>query len=343
MPKIDWLQYTVKEYYSEEHKALCIQSAYNTLPKFFQDDIISYCCSTTPDIKVDVHPGINMYTRSFCFKNGIRVCYAPIKEDMGYNVIISGDVLSSVSYSDDDLSVWFNTYSDIIKLTRIDIAWDSDVDFSYFANKFDSGEFVTRLRDFRKTVNQHNRGTLYFGRRDGNLMVRVYDKRLEQIDTFKGTQKQKKVFSDSLPSVWTRFEMQFRHSHANQAFIYYLTGVIGNVAKGHFRFVKTVDNLSNVSRDAIIDDVYKDLINSDGVIVLSNSKPKDFNMQYFITNVMSQVKAVIDYDPYIYAEAFEQAVVSKTTLDKLRYDELKLVRDLKRIRESESSFERGVI
>lgn len=334
MPKIDWLQFTVKEYYNESQSILCQESAYRHLPSFIQEDILSYLSCNCPSIQVDIHPGINMYTRSFCFKNGVRVCYAPIKENMGYNVIISGSVLSSFKFTDEDLLSWINEHGDTIKLTRLDIAWDTDVDFSYFVGKFDRGEFLTRLRDNRKVVNQYNRGTLYFGRREGNLMVRVYDKRQEQIDSFKGSKKERKAFKDSLPEVWTRFELQFRHSHAQQALIYYLTGKIGNVALGHFRFIESGDNLKNKSRDSVIDSVYLNLINSDGVILLSKVNSKDFNMEYFVSNVMSQVKAVIDYDPYLYAQALELAVSSQTTKDKLKNDELSTMRELRRLKEN---------
>lgn len=337
MPKIDWLQFTVKEYYSDSESIKCQESAYRHLPNFLQDDILSYLSCNIPSIQVDIHPGINMYTRSFCFKNGIRVCYAPIKENMGYNVIISGSVLSECTYSDNDLVEWLNEHGDSIKLTRLDIAWDTDLDFSYFVDKFDRGEYLTRLRDNRKVVNQYNRGTLYFGRREGNLMVRIYDKRQEQIDSFKGSRKEKQSFKDSLPSTWTRFELQFRHSHAQQALMYFLAGKIGNVALGHFRFIESNDSLTNKSRDSVVDSVYLNLINSDGVITLSKVKSKDFNMEYFISNVMSQVKAVIDYDPYLYAQALELAVSSQTTKDKLKNDELNNFRELRRLSQDNCS------
>lgn len=345
MPKIDWLQFTIKEYYSESESIKCQESAYRHLPNFLQDDILSYLSCNIPSIQVDIHPGINMYTRSFCFKNGIRVCYAPIKENMGYNVIISGSVLSECTFTDNDLVQWINEHGDSIKLTRLDIAWDTDIDFSFFVGKFDRGEYITRLRDNRKVVNQNNRGTLYFGRREGNLMVRIYDKRQEQLDSFKGSKKVKQSFKDSLPGTWTRFELQFRHSHAQQALMYYLAGKIGNVALGHFRFIESNDSLTNKSRDSVTDIVYLNLINSDGVITLSKIKSKDFNMEYFISNVMSQVKAVIDYDPFLYAQALELAVGSKTTKAKLKNDELNNIRELRRLSSKDDSEDKlgGVI
>lgn len=333
MPKIDWLQFTVKEYYNESQSIRCQESAYSHLPKFLQEDIISYLSCNCPSIQVDIHPGINMYTRSFAFKNGVRVCYAPIKEEMGYNVIISGSVLSEFNFTDEDIREWIDSNKDSIKLTRLDIAWDTDIDFSYFVGKFDRGEYLTRLRDNRKVVNQFNRGTLYFGRREGNLMVRIYDKRQERLDSFKGNKADKKAYADTLPEIWTRFELQFRHSHADQALYYYLSGQIGNVAVGHFRFIESSDNLTNKSRDSIVDSVYLSLINSSGVIVLSKVKSKEFNMNHFITNIMPQVKAVIDYDPAIYAEAFELAISSRSTYDKLKFDELKNLRDLRTLQQ----------
>lgn len=71
MPHIDWLQYTVKEFYTEDMLLSCKESAFNSLPQFLQDDILSYCDSNA-QLPVKALPGVNFYGNGFSFLNSVR-------------------------------------------------------------------------------------------------------------------------------------------------------------------------------------------------------------------------------------------------------------------------------
>lgn len=248
---------------------------------------------------------------------------------MGYNVIISGDVLASVTYTDSDIVDWYSINSDYITFTRVDIAYDCNVDFLRFYEKFEAGEYVTQLRDLRQCVDPDHRGTLYFGKRSGRVMFRIYDKKKEQIDNTKG-KKRKDELRKSL-SVWTRIEGQFRHDAALKAFLNFLAGNIGNIFLGHFRFVESVEGLKNKSRDTVIWDVYKEIIGGNLIMKIKKSKNEYFNVEFFEKNVLSQVKALMLVNPELLDSMLKIASPSKSTLERLQKDELLLKREQRRV------------
>lgn len=328
MPHLDWIQYTVKEYYDDTMLLSCKESAFFSLPKFLQDDVLSYC-DNCAQLQIQSVRGVNFYQSGFSFMNGVRVYFNPLKEEMGYNVIISGDVLSTCTYTDQDIADWYSINSDYITLSRLDIAYDTDVDFGLFYAKFEAGEYVTQLRDMRQCVNTEHRGTLYFGKRSGRVMFRIYDKRQEQIDNAKG-KKKKNELRESL-STWTRIEGQFRHDAALQALLNYLNGNIGNIFLGHLRFVESVQGLKNKSRDAVNWNVYKDILGGNRVMKITKKKNEYFNSDYFVKNVLSQVRAVMIVNPELCESLLRIAAPSKSTMEKLQKDELLLKRDQRRL------------
>lgn len=328
LPHLDWIQYTVKEYYTEDMLLSCKESAFYSLPKFLQDDILSYCDSCS-ELSVKSLPGVNFYRAGFSFLNCVRVYFDPIDIKMGYNVIISGDVLASCNYTDQDIADWYATNSEYITLSRLDIAYDTDVDFAQFYSKFEAGEYVTQLRDMRQCVDTDHRGTLYFGKRSGRIMFRIYDKKKEQIDNVKG-KRRKDELRKSLP-IWTRIEGQFRHDAALSALINYLAGNIGNIFLGHLRFVKTLEGVKNKSRDSVVWDVYRDIIGGKCIMKIKKSKNEYFNVEYFERNVLSQVKAVMLINPELCASLLEIAMPSKSTMERLQKDELLLKREQRRL------------
>lgn len=327
MAHLDWLQYTVKEFYTDEMVMSCKESAFYSLPQPLQDDILSYI-DGSGQLEVISIRGVNFYQSGFEFSNGIKVFYNPIKEEMGYNVIVSGDVLTNIDYTDDDISNWYNYNSEYITLSRIDVAYDTDIDFSCFYNKYQVGEYLTRLTDIRSYVNTENRGTLYFGKRSGRVMFRIYDKKLEQIDNCKGRKNKDRLRKEL--STWTRIEGQFRHDAAEKALLNYLLGNIGNIFLGHLRFVESLDVI-NKSRDSKIWDVYKDILGGNLCMKITKKKNECFNAEYFEKNVMSQVKAVMMVNPALYDALLNVSSPSKSTLEKLHNDELYLKREQKRL------------
>lgn len=327
MPKLDWLQYTVKEVYFEGESYSCAESAFCSLPRFLQDDIVSNYSGCNAQIPFKVIPGVNFYCCGLQFDNGIKVFYNPIRESMGYNVVISGSVLSRFNFTNDDISSWWAENGGYVFLSRVDVAYDCDIDFTRFWDKYVSGEYVTELRDIRSCVDSDNRGTLYFGKRSGRVMFRVYDKKLETVSNAKG-RKEKDRLRRELP-VWTRVEGQFRHDAAVQALQHFLDGSIGSVFLGHLRFVNNV-NVSNLSRDSVVWRPFVDLLGGVCMAKIVKIKNKQFNMEHFERNVVPQVKAFMRVNPELYNMILSTASESRTTVDKLSADDLLQSREIAR-------------
>lgn len=327
MPKLDWLQYTVKEVYFEGESFSCAESAFFSLPQFLQEDIVLNYSGCNSDIPFELIPGVNFYRSGLQFSNGVKVFFNPIRESMGYNVVISGSVLSRFLIAIDDIASWWGENDGYVSLSRVDIAYDCDIDFSRFFDKYVAGEYVTELRDIRSYVDSDNRGTLYFGKRSGRVMFRVYDKALETVSSAKG-RKEKDRLRRELP-VWTRVEGQFRHDAAVQALQYFLDCSIGSVFLGHLRFVDDID-VSNLSRDTVVWQPYVDLLGGCCMSKIVKLKNKQFNMYHFEKNVVPQVKAFMRMNPELYNMILASASESRTTVEKLTADDLLLSREIAR-------------
>ena len=327
MPKLDWLQYTVKEVYFEDESFLCAESAFFSLPQFLQDDIVLNYSGCNSEIPFELIPGVNFYRSGLQFSNGVKVFFNPIRVSMGYNVVVSGSVLSRFQLLVDDIASWYAENDGYISLSRVDIAYDCDIDFARFWDKYVAGEYVTDLRDIRSYVDSNNRGTLYFGKRSGRVMFRIYDKALETVSCAKG-RKEKDRLRRELP-VWTRVEGQFRHDAAVQALRCFFDGTIGSVFLGHLRFVDSID-VSNLSRDGVVWGPYADLLGGYSMSKILKIKNKQFNMDYFETNVVPQVKAFMRINPELYNMILSTASESRTTVEKLTADELLQSREISR-------------
>jgi phage replication initiation protein len=117
------------------------------------------------------------------------------------------------------------------RLTRLDVAWDDTrgaLTLARVRDAWASGAVCTRLRDYRDIRGGQRGGrvegeTFYMGSSMSELMVRVYDKRSEQILT-------KGVEADALPGHWVRLELQARKSAAQGlARAYVEQGAVGLV------------------------------------------------------------------------------------------------------------------
>lgn len=331
MPCLDWLQYTVKEVYFEGEAYACAESAFFSLPQFLQEDLILNYSGSNTQLPFSIIIGVNFYRSGLQFENGVRVYFNPIKENMGYNVVISGSILSKFQYATKDIAEWIEDNKDYISLSRVDIAYDCDIDFSKFYEKYIAGEYITELRDIRSNLNLENRGTLYFGKRSGCVMLRIYDKKLETIDNAKGRKEKDRLRSEL--SVWTRVEGQFRHYAAVQALDHFCKGTIGSVFLGHLRFVDSIDVL-NKSRDSVVWTPYSDLLGGVCMSKIVKIKNRKFNLEFFERNVVPQVKAFMRVNPKLYEEILSSALESKSTLEKLSMDDLLENRELNKRRNS---------
>lgn len=161
-------------------------------------------------------------------------------ENMGIHVVISGTAIpdllehfkrsithdtpflkDAICLSDFDNSVMVEFLQQVRSIgwfTRFDLAID-DMGAQYFTlddvkGFLDCQEVVSKFRiykDIRKStfVNEKIGHTIYFGSRRSEVMLRVYDKQLEQ--------NQKAVDGDELVGPWVRWEIELKNERANIA------------------------------------------------------------------------------------------------------------------------------
>ena len=105
-------------------------------------------------------------------------------------------------------------------ITRLDLAFDvksSDYPIELFKDAYSKEFFITRSKCYSMITNSNNgvEGcSLYFGKRDSNFFVNIYDKASER--GFK---------NDELEHNWIRIELRYRHELCNQLVERLLNGV----------------------------------------------------------------------------------------------------------------------
>jgi len=214
-------------------------------------------------------------TGSNGYKSSLRHNLYPIAilydgcENMGIHVRISGSAISpsidaykktiqhltpwgdyAIEYSDEDIAIrYLRHINECAKFTRLDLAID-DIGVNYYSvddvhNICKENRCATRFRKFRidnectfsDNSNNCTGNTLYIGKRQSEVFLRVYDKRLEQLA---------KNGSDCMYP-WVRWELELKRERAEKAVAYLLSGIsLGSVAIGI---------LSNYFRVIIRDDV----------------------------------------------------------------------------------------
>lgn len=164
------------------------------------------------------------------------------REGMGVHVDISGSAIQDMlnhyykkqSFLTPFGMVAYNTFSfdssvmsDLLKsirsvghVTRLDLAVD-DIGAKYFtlpdlSSVLVSNGFVSKFRNWRELINRQNGNecighTIYLGSRTSSIMLRVYDKQLEQND--------KLLKSGEMPIMypWVRWELEIKDERAQQA------------------------------------------------------------------------------------------------------------------------------
>lgn len=293
----DWLQYTIKQTYGESDLHGMLLDILPTLPVRVQD-LIGFENPDKEFLPYQVRPGVNFYYNMVVWEDvGVKICYNPCNPNMGTNVILSGDVLRAAGCDKDDLEDWFvrilPRYD--FHISRVDIAYDTDVDFSYFYEKFCKGEYITRYRDVTRFVNKFNRGTLYFGKRGKGTFFRIYDKFLERIHELRSAEKIS-AFAVENKQSWTRIEGEFRRSQALEAFKEYLFGNIGDIFLGHLNFVQEMK--SNKNR-CVTDEVYRMIVQGNFKRRLSRVENSEVNIEWLV-RVASYVNSVKEVNPDFY-------------------------------------------
>ena len=333
---LDWLQYTIKERYSENERYECIQSFITSLPpsvfEYVKQEVYANELSTIHMMCVDIKP-VNGYRSAFEVA-GIKVYYNPAekREEMGYNVVISGTILRECDLTAVQVREWiaFTLCDYKYQFSRIDVAIDSEIDFSYWLDKYHKREFLSKARVFSTVLDENNRGTIYIGKRSARCMVRIYDKKNEQACRLKGYDKAK-FMSQIGDKSWTRFELQIRHNTACYAAINALINdKINEYFVGYLKFVNTFDGLTNKSR-AEIDDLYKDVMNCEKGRTFMKITSTEVNYYHLEQIVYPQVKAVAIKYPALHVRLMESSDPSKTLVAKFDHDELAAKREERRL------------
>lgn len=180
---IDWLSYTVKS----------VIPGKRVYPDYIHSEGIAV-------------RGNLGYTDGWELVGGVRIYSNPDRPDMGYHVIMSGKALQNIVKQGHDLLVLLR---DVLALNavvkRVDLALDlqsGTAKVSDFCDAFRDGNAITNCRSFReiKGLTERQGHTAYFGSRQSERMLRVYDKAAET-----GLQN----------DAWVRVELEVKGERAN--------------------------------------------------------------------------------------------------------------------------------
>ena len=260
------------------------------------------------------------------YKSSLRHSFYPVtilydgRGDMGIHVNITGSAISyalecfvesikvlapfgdyAVEYSNDSMMArYLRHISESGKFTRVDLAIDDKGCNYYSVNDVheicDSDRCMTRFRKYRPEYERSFNGditgnTLYIGKRQSEIFLRIYDKRLEQI------QKTKKDCGFE----WVRWELELKKDRANMAVNHLLSGrALGAVAIGilsnYFRII--VKNNSNISRCST-DPLWEEFIDNVDKLRLTISKTEktlESKKEWILKQCMPSISAVVAYE-----------------------------------------------
>lgn len=240
-------------------------------------DMIEFLGYSEKDFQV-LPKGANGYAKVYRLKGYPVSVMSDGNEGMGIHVVVTGsaieDVLhhyrktlvistpfgsKAVNMSDFNSTIMLDFLGDIKRigwLTRLDLALD-DLGGQFFSvedfrKHLDNLEVVSKFRTFRdvyeSTLARESTGhTIYLGSRQSEVMLRIYDKQLEQ------NRKVEKE-EDKIQYPWVRWELELKNQRANIAVDYLirrmsLGEVITEILNNYVRVV-TLDD-SNRSRCSV--------------------------------------------------------------------------------------------
>jgi len=207
VPLVDWLQVTFKNT-DNAHRLLYY------LNKHLNIDIDSFIDSK----------GRYYYTKSLESEFGVSIFYDGMIENMGIHLQVTGKgcrwLESTDEFSWSDFFYYLNDFGKgDYNVTRLDIALD---DFRTFftleevVRKLEKNEITSKLEhvQYVKSMNisdSSSKGTtVYFGKSDGMIQIRFYEKDKEL--------HEKGYVIDRGIKKWNRYELQLRNERAEQVF-----------------------------------------------------------------------------------------------------------------------------
>ncbi len=203
----------------------CVDWVSATFKTVNERELIEEILLLDPDKFDEVDNGLYGYQQSLRLGN-IAVMYNG-REDMGVHLQMSG--AGCREYEHIGKLTWETLFRVILacegQITRLDMALDDHV--GYFtirkaANKIKRGELASKFRramriEHIEIADGKSAGqTIYFGSGQSMIRIRMYDKRLEQLNS-------KDVNTDEVPAFWNRTEIQSRKDRAQA-----VAGMIAN-------------------------------------------------------------------------------------------------------------------
>lgn len=247
-------------------------------------------------------------------------------EDMGMHVSISGSAISdALKHFADSLKVSTPFEGDAIavndltntimleflgairhmgQLSRIDLAVD-DIGGAYYSTAdlvsiLEGKECVSKFRNWKNLCEKTLAGectghTVYLGSRSSNIMLRVYDKKLEQ---------NKKLKSQDKPLIdhdWVRWELECKDERANRVADLLIDGknlghIVTSILNNYFRVINLDNN--NRSRCSTTDTWMQFLQTVDrlGLYIISEARTLKDKRQWIIRQVLPTLTGVIIAD-----------------------------------------------
>lgn len=306
---VDWLSFTVQTYTEENEVAQRIML--ELLPQNVLKDIDLSTCNCCNTSKFG-------YTKMLQYENKVLVLFAG-SASMGIHISLPGSTLNNTSELNDleNIKEWYwrcmnSKYN--IHFSRVDVAKDISLPFSYFRRKVLREEYRSKYRksSLKMILNNEFNGTIYLGRRGGNTSVRIYDKNQCNKDKNVG------YISEGF---LTRVEFEFRNDACLQALNSYILGTIKNVFLGHLCFVNKKEK--NMSRDSVNCEKYVQALEDPKERKILEFKRLDTNTnEWFFMQVLPAMKAYEN----IYGKKYVQNMLSKAkpaegTLNKLKQQE----------------------
>lgn len=267
---VDWLSFTIKEL--------------NTV-----DDVLHLLGYERRDFDDMPHGGKG-------YKSMVKLTGYPVtvmfdgNDDMGIHVDVSGSAIAEIIRSFKstlEISTPFGTGYDVDfdstflrelissirkygHLTRLDLAVD-DIGCRFFstddlASLYHEKKIVSKFRTLKNVVEYESPDsktghTLYFGSRQSDVFLRVYDKRLEQ------NKKRKSSDAPSITSPWVRWELECKGKKADAVANLILSGMdLGNIIVGSLGNYMRVIDLDNDNRSRCT-------VNSTWIAFLSGIEP----------------------------------------------------------------------
>ena len=266
---IDWLSFTVEQFVDLQ---TCLSEFGFTLEDFYE-------CPR----------GANGYKKMLTYIGSpIRVLYDG-NDNMGVHFDITGSAVSEfckVFYEScfdvptpwgtlamdielDVIKKLFNQIKRIGHFTRLDLAIDNKQRLLYRVEELhevlEMGRVVTKWRNWKYVEEKGTNGscagrTIYLGSRSSDIMLRVYDKELEQNKKYPGKDDERHIDYS-----WVRWELELKDGRADMAVNRFLDNEdIGEIAVGilsnYFRVIVFDDNnksrcSNDIKWDAFIDGV----------------------------------------------------------------------------------------